>query len=182
MASVDHTEVLYGANAFNYSALSLGGAINFVSKTGRTDPGNYARFEVGSFGYRKQQLSTGGVVDNSDYYVSILHNERDGYQDNTPNEGQAIVANFGHVFNPKLETRFFVRYREETLTQGNTLTKYQIKHDPKSNNVPTGRQKDGSTLLGSKTTYTFDDNAKLEVGLGYNDYPLYNGWRFNGGR
>jgi len=179
MASVDHTEVLYGANAFNYSALSLGGAINFVSKTGRTDPGNYARFEVGSFGYRKQQLSTGGVVDNSDYYVSILHNERDGYQDNTPNEGQGIVANFGHVFNPKLETRFFVRYREETLTQGNTLTKYQIKHDPKSNNVPTGRQKDGSTLLGSKTTYTFDDNAKLEVGLGYNDYPLYNGWRYS---
>ena len=179
MASVDHTEVLYGANAFKYSALSLGGAINFVSKTGRTDPGNYARFEAGSFGYRKQQLSTGGVVDNSDYYVSVLHNERDGYQDNTPNEGQGIVANFGHVFNPKLETRFFVRYREETLTQGNTLTKYQLKHDPKSNNVPTGRRKDGSTLLGSKTTYTFDDNARLEVGLGYNNYPLYNGWRYS---
>ena len=179
MASVDHTEVLYGANAFNYSALSLGGAINFVSKTGRTDPGNYARFEVGSFGYRKQQLSTGGVVDNSDYYVSVLHNERDGYQDNTPNEGQGIVANFGHVFNPKLETRFFLRYREETLTQGNTLTKYQLKHDPKSNNVPTGRRKDGSTLLGNKTTYTFDDNSRLEVGLGYNNYPLYNGWRYS---
>lgn len=46
MAGVDHTEVLYGANALNYSALSLGGAINFVSKTGRTDPGNYARFEA----------------------------------------------------------------------------------------------------------------------------------------
>ena len=30
MASVDHTEVLYGANAYRYSALSLGGAINFV--------------------------------------------------------------------------------------------------------------------------------------------------------
>lgn len=179
MASVDHTEVLYGANAFNYSALSLGGAINFVSKTGRTDPGNYARFEVGSFGYRKQQLSTGGVVHNSDYYVSVLHNERDGYQDNTPNEGQGIVANFGHVFNPKLETRFFLRYREETLTQGNTLTKYQLKHDPKSNNVPTGRRKDGSTLLGNKTTYTFDDNSRLEVGLGYNNYPLYNGWRYS---
>ena len=179
MASVDHTEVLYGANAFNYSALSLGGAINFVSKTGRTDPGNYARFEVGSFGYRKQQLSTGGVVGDSDYYVSVLHNERDGYQDDTSNEGQGIVANFGHVFNPKLETRFFLRYREETLTQGNTLTKYQLKHDPKSNEVPFGRRKDGSTLLGSKTTYTFDDNAKLEIGLGYNNYPLLNGWRYS---
>lgn len=178
IASVDHTEVLYGANAYNYSALSLGGAINFVSKTGRTDPGNYARFEAGSFGYRKQQVSTGGVVGDSDYYVSVLHNERDGYQDKTSNEGQGIVANFGHVFSPKLETRFFLRYREETLTQGNTLTRYQLKHDPKSNDVPIGRRKDGSTLLGSKTTYTFDDNARLEVGLGYNNYPLYNGWRY----
>lgn len=179
MAAVDHTEVLYGANAFNYAALSLGGAINFVSKTGRTDPGNYARFEGGSFGYRKQVLSTGGVSGNADYYVSVQHNERDGYQHNTPNEGQGIVANFGYVFSPKLETRFFLRYREETLIQGNTLTKYQLKHDPRSNNVPFGRKKDGSTLLGSKTTYTFDDNAKLEVGLGYNDYPLDNGWRYS---
>lgn len=179
MAGVDHTEVLYGANAFNYSALSLGGAINFVSKTGRTDPGSYARFEAGSYGYRKQVLSTGGVEGNADYYVSLQHNERDGYQDDTTNKGQGIVANFGYVFNPKLETRFFLRYREETLSQGNTLTKYQIKHDPKSNAVPFGRKKDGTTLLGSKTTYTFDDNAKLEVGLGYNDYPLYNGWRYS---
>ena len=179
MAGVDHTEVLYGANAFNYSALSLGGAINFVSKTGRTDPGNYARFEAGSYGYRKQVLSTGGVEGNADYYVSLQHNERDGYQDDTANKGQGIVANFGYVFNPKLETRFFLRYREETLSQGNTLTKYQIKHDPTSNLVPFGRKKDGTTFLGSKTTYTFDDDAKLEVGLGYNDYPLYNGWRYS---
>lgn len=179
MQAVDHTDVLYGANAYLYSALSLGGAINFVSKTGRTDPGNYARFEAGSYGYQKEQLSTGGVVGDADYYVSILHNQRDGYQDDTSNKGQGLVANFGYVFNPKLETRFFVRYREETLTQGNTLTKYQLKHDPTSNTVPIGRKKDGSTLLGSKTTYTFDDNAKLEVGLGYNDYPLLNGWRYS---
>lgn len=91
MASVDHTEVLYGANAFRYSALSLGGVINFVSKTGRTDPGNYARFEAGSFGYRKEQLSTGGVDGDNDYYVSIQHNERDGYQDNTPNKGRGSL-------------------------------------------------------------------------------------------
>ena len=179
MQAVDHTDVLYGANAYLYSALSLGGAINFVSKTGRTDPGNYARFEAGSYGYQKEQLSTGGVVGAADYYVSVLHNQRDGYQDHTSNNGQGLVANFGYVFNPQLETRFFVRYREENLIQGNTLTKYQLKHDPTSNTVPIGRKKDGSTLLGSKTTYTFDDNAKLEVGLGYNDYPLLNGWRYS---
>lgn len=178
MQAVDHTEVLYGANAFEYAALSLGGAINMVSKTGRTDPGNYARFEVGSYGYRKQQLSTGGVVGDSDYYVNLVHNERDGYQDNTPNEGRGVAANVGHVFSPQLQTRFFFRYREEQLTNGNPLTRYQLKHDPRSNTVPTGRRKDGTYFIGNQTTYTFDDGAKLEVGTAYNDYPLLNGWRY----
>lgn len=178
MQAVDHTEVLYGANAFEYAALSLGGAINMVSKTGRTDPGNYARFELGSYGYRKQQLSTGGVVGDSDYYVNLVHNERDGYQDNTPNEGRGVAANVGHVFSPQLQTRFFFRYREEQLTNGNPLTRYQLKHDPRSNTVPTGRRKDGTYFIGNQTTYTFDDGAKLEVGTAYNDYPLLNGWRY----
>lgn len=178
MQAVDHTEVLYGANAFEYAALSLGGAINMVSKTGRTDPGHYARFELGSYGYRKQQLSTGGVVGDSDYYVNLVHNERDGYQDNTPNEGRGVAANVGHVFSPQLQTRFFFRYREEQLTNGNTLTRYQLKHDPRSNAVPTGRRKDGTYFIGNQTTYTFDDGAKLEVGAAYNDYPLLNGWRY----
>src|SRR5690606_6191202 len=131
MQAVDHTEVLYGANAFEYGALSLGGAINMVSKTGRTDPGNYARFEVGSYGYRKQQLATGGVVGDSDYYINVLHNERDGYQGHASNEGRGIAANVGHVFSPKLETRVFFKYREEQLVNGNTLTRQQLKHDPR---------------------------------------------------
>jgi len=178
MQAVDHTEVLYGANAYQYAALSLGGAINMVSKTGRTDPGNYARFEIGSYGYRKQQLSTGGVVGDSDYYINVLHNERDGYQDHASNEGRGLAANFGHVFSPKLETRLFVKYREEQLINGNTLTRQQLKHDPRSNVAPTGRRKDGTTFIGNKTTYTFDDGNQLEVGATYNNYPLLNGWRY----
>lgn len=178
MQAVDHTEVLYGANAYEYAALSLGGAINMVSKTGRTDPGNYARFEVGSYGYRKQQLSTGGVVGDSDYYINVLHNERDGYQDHASNEGRGLAANFGHVFSPKLQTRLFVKYREEQLINGNTLTRQQLKQDPRSNVAPTGRRKDGTTFVGNKTTYTFDDGNQLEVGAAYNNYPLLNGWRY----
>lgn len=179
MNGIDHTEVLYGANAFDYAATSLGGAINFVTHSGYTAPGNYLRLEAGSFGYRKQQLSTGGVVDDSDYYVSIFHNERDGYQHDTPNKGQELVANLGHRFNERLDTRLIVRYREETLTQGNTLTRAQIKHDSNSNKVPIGRKKDGSTWVGSTTTYRFDDDSRLQVGLSVNDYPLLNGWRYS---
>lgn len=178
MAAVDHTEVLSGANAFEYSALNLGGAINMVTHTGYTSPGNYVRLEGGSFGYKKEQLSTGGVVGDSDYYLSVLHNERRGYQDDSPNHGNDVIANFGHVFNDKLETRVTFRYRDEVNTNASPLTLYQIKHDPTANNYRWVRKKPGTTLLGSTTTYTFDDNSKLEVGLGYHHYTLTDGLHY----
>ncbi|MFI8373922.1 TonB-dependent receptor plug domain-containing protein [Pseudomonas helleri] len=68
---LNYTEVLRGANAFEYGALSLGGAINFVTQSGLTAPGNRVKLEGGSFGWQKQTLSTGGVVGDGDYFVSV---------------------------------------------------------------------------------------------------------------
>lgn len=178
VAGLNYTEVLNGGNAFAYNAVSLGGAVNFVTHTGYSAPGHYARFEVGSYGYRRAQLSTGGVVGDSDYYVSILRNERDGFQDDTPNKGRDLIANFGHRFNENLETRLLLRYREEQLLNGSTLTRAQIKDDPSQNNVLSGRKKAGTTLLASNTTWHLDDSSRLELGLGVNDYPLDNGWHY----
>ncbi|KAF1029390.1 MAG: Vitamin B12 transporter BtuB [Pseudomonas sp.] len=178
MAAVDHTEVLSGANAFEYSALSLGGAINMVTNNGYTNPGNSIRVEAGSFGYRKEQLSTGGVVGNGDYYLSVLNNERHGYQEDSPNRGNDVVGNFGYTFNSQLETRLIVRYRNEYNTNASPLTLAQIKHDPSANNYRWVRRKPGTVFLGSNTTYTFDDDSKLEVGLGYHHYTLTDGLHY----
>lgn len=173
---LDYTEVLRGANAFQYGALSLGGAINMVTHSGLTAPGNHARLEAGSFGWRKQQLSTGGVVGNGDYYVSLSNSERDGYQDWTFTKAKGVVTNFGYRFNPKLETRLFVRYREEYHESSGTLTKAQLKHNSSRTNPVALASRDdstkrGSTWVGSKTTYTFDDDATLDFGLVYHNYP-----------
>ncbi|MEE7547027.1 TonB-dependent receptor [Xanthomonas sp. Kuri4-1] len=179
IAGVNYTEVLYGANAFQYAATTLGGAINFVTHTGHTSPGAYLRLETGSYGYRKQQISHGGVAGDFDWYVSVLHNERDGYQRLTDNHGKELVANLGYRLTPRLETRLLVRYREETLINGGTLTLDQVNHDPRANPVPFGRKKGGTTLVGSTTTYVFDDDARLELGVNVDNYPLYNSWRYS---
>ena len=176
MSGVNYTEVLRGANAFQYGALSLGGAINLVTHTGVTSPGNYARFEVGSFGWRKQHLSTGGVVDNGDYYVSLSNSERDGYQDWTFTKAKGVVSNFGYRFSPKLETRLIIRYREEFHENAATLTRTQLKDDSSQTNPTTVASsgtgtKEGSSWVGSKTSYIFDDDSKLEFGLVYHNYP-----------
>lgn len=179
IAGVNYTEVLYGANAFQYAATTLGGAINFVTHTGYTSPGTYVRLEAGSFGYRKQQISHGGAAGDFDWYVSLFHNERDGYQRLTDNKGKELVANFGYRITPQLDTRLLVRYREEQLINGGTLTLDQVNHDPRANPAPFGRDKGGTTMIGSKTTYVFDDDARLEFGINVDNYPLYNSWRYS---
>lgn len=175
MSGVNYTEVLRGANAFDYTALSLGGAINMATHTGYSSPGNYARFEAGSFGWRKQHLSTGGVVDNADYYVSLSNSERDGYQDWTFNKAKGVVTNFGYRFSPKLDTRLIVRYREQYHENASTLTRAQLEDDSSQANPTTVAQrgdstKHGSIWVGSKTTYSLDDDSKVEVGLVYHNY------------
>ncbi len=173
---LNYTEVLRGANAFEYGALSLGGAINMVSNTGRSAPGTRIKVEGGSFGWQKQTLSTGGVVGDADYFVSIDNGKRDGFQDFTYTKAKGIVSNFGYRFNPKLETRVYLRYREEYHENSGTLTLAQLKKKPSQANIATrdsrnDSTKRGSTWVGSKTTYTFDDDATLEAGVVYHDYP-----------
>lgn len=173
---LNYTEVLRGANAFEYGALSLGGAINFVTNSGLTAPGNRIKVEGGSFGWQKQTLSTGGVAGNADYFVSVDNSSRDGYQDFTFTKAKGVVSNFGYRFNPKLETRLYIRYREEYHENSGALTRAQLKKNSTQTNVATrdtrgDSTKRGSTWVGSKTTYTFDDDATLEAGLVYHNYP-----------
>jgi iron complex outermembrane recepter protein len=67
---LQYTAVLRGANAFDVGALQLGGAINYVTKTGYDAAPFQFRVEGGSFGYNKEQVSSGGVIGNFDYYSS----------------------------------------------------------------------------------------------------------------
>jgi iron complex outermembrane receptor protein len=178
-AAVNYTEILNGSNAFSYGAISLGGAINYVTRSGRSAPGLYLSTQFGSYGYQKYEGSFGGLLQDgaTDYYFYAAHNRRHGYQQSTPNSGEDYIFNIGHKFNDHLETRFILRHRREDLLNGSTLTLSQIRTDPTHNNLVSGRLKNGTTLLESKTTYTFDDNSKIDVGINFNDFPLLNGWK-----
>ena len=179
IAAVNNTQILNGSNAFSYGALSLGGAINFVTHTGATSPGFFASAEVGSYGHRKFQASAGTATADgrTDVYISGLYNERTGYQRNSQNDGFDIIANFGHALTDRLRVRFIGRYRSEDLFNGSTLTLAQIRNAPRSNNVVSGRHKPGTTLLIGKLNYDFVDESQLEFGVAYNDFPLGNGVR-----
>jgi len=176
MHAVNSTEVLYGANAFNYAATSLGGAINFTLENGYTSPGFYARVEGGSYQYDKEQVSYGGVTgDGTDYYVSVQHNFRSGYQDNSANHGNDLVLNIGHQFSADLDSRLFVRFRREEYIDASPISLGQLATNPTANNYEYDRWKPNTTLLGSVTTLKFDDGSKLQASVGVDYFPLSQG-------
>ncbi|MFU8927914.1 TonB-dependent receptor family protein [Acinetobacter puyangensis] len=174
---VNYTEVLNGSNAFSYGATALGGAINFVTHTGRSSQGTYLGVEGGSYGYLKYLLSHGGVSSSgdTDYYVAASKNERDGFQAQTPVDGKDIVLNIGHAFSEDLKARFIFRHREEKFWNGGNLTLAQIKDSPREiSPTPYGRD-NWSTLAVGKVDYTIDEKSRLELSLGYNKFDLDNG-------
>lgn len=173
---ISYTEVLRGANAFSYGAAALGGAINFVDKTGRTHPGNTVHMEGGSFGYIKGQLATGRAIDNFDYYVNWVSARQVGFQQQTFNRSNGISANFGYRFSPSVENRLYVKYRWEFHQNAGTLTRAQIETDPSQTSAAyrisrSNTDKYGSAWLGDKTTWHIDKKSDLEVGLVYSKLP-----------
>ncbi|MBF4557351.1 TonB-dependent receptor [Pseudomonas sp. p50] len=174
---LDHVEVLRGANGFDRGALALGGAIDYISHTGYNAPKLQVRYSMGSHGYLQRQVSSGQVLGNADYYVALTDARSDGYQDHTDSESQGIIANVGYRFNPNLETRFYLRYRQTDNELAGRVTKHSIEHDPRAANPAyvsrdDRREQPGSTFFGNKTTWYIDDDSSLQTGLVYHDYPM----------
>ena len=174
---LSRVDVQRGANGFDQGALALGGSVNYITHTGYDAPRLGLRYELGSHGYAKREISSGQVLGDADYYISLTDSEYDGYQAHSSGNGKGVAANFGYRFNPDLETRFYFRYRETENDTPGKLTRYQINHDPRAANAlyqarDSHRPQPGSTWLANKTTLLIGDNARIEAGLVYHDYPM----------
>lgn len=174
-SGVNYSEILRGANAFQYGALTLGGAVNFVNHSGYSAPGLRLRAEAGSYRYQKQSISYGGVEGGLDYYLQADNYRAHGARDYSLSQSSGIVANAGYRFSPKLETRLLLRYRDETHNDPSATTldaalKHPRRASATAESSGAGARRPGTVWLGSKTTYTFDDDARLTVGLSYHDY------------
>ncbi len=174
---IQYTEVLRGANAFDYGGVQLGGAINYVTPTGYTADHFQARVEAGSFNYNKQQISSGAVIGKSDYYISVTKSYRGGYQAQTAASSFGVNANYGYRFNDNVSTRLFFRYRQTQNGYPGYLTRDQIETNPKQAQALYAtlhghRIQPGSKFYGDMTTIRIDDKSKLELGFDYQDAPI----------
>lgn len=174
---LNYTEVLLGGNAYDFGALQIGGAINYVSKTGYDASPFEFRADYGSFNYRKFQVSSGQVRGPADYFISVASLRVKGFQQHARGKSDGFAGNVGYRISPQINTRFFLRYRRTENENPGSISLNELLSNPKQanpNNLTndTYRTQPGSTWLGNRTQIQIDPDSKLELGFVFHDAPI----------
>jgi iron complex outermembrane receptor protein len=135
LMAYERIEVYKGANALRYGANSIGGAINFVPRTGYSASTLQMRMLAGSFGMVSGQVSSGKVSQpfqvgsmsaTMDYYISVSGNRQDGFQDNSQQARERINANIGLQLGNHQEIRLYFLQANVAERLPGSLTNEQL--------------------------------------------------------
>jgi len=171
--SMEYIEVYRGANAFELGSTTLGGAVNFVSRTGRTAPAFDFRLEAGSWKYVNVQAAMGRVEGDFDVFVSAGHYSEEGFRPHSAFSTDRMAANAGYRIDENWETRVYLDLVRTVAELPDTLTFDQVHHDRRASSFLAESQdwhRDLDSLrLTDKTTWRSGD-TQVDVGA----YWLYN--------
>ncbi len=162
-----YAEVYKGANALRFGANALGGAINFVTLTGRDAGVNSAGVDMGAFGYRRLQGSVGGASGPWDAFFTASNQQAEGFRDHSDGHSTRASGNIGYQFSPDFETRFYINANDVRQRIPGSVTRQSALTSPQTAaaaNVAMDQQRNIDTLrIGNKTTVRFD-NTVVEFG------------------
>jgi iron complex outermembrane receptor protein len=162
-----YVEVYKGANALQFGANSLGGAINFVMPTGRDPWPNGVSMDMGAFGYRRLQANVGGANGPWDGFVTASTQAASGFRDHSSGSSTRLSGNVGYQISPDVETRFYFNANEVRQRIPGGVDKTTALTSPTTAapiNVINDWQRNIDTVrLANKTTIRFED-TKLELG------------------
>jgi iron complex outermembrane receptor protein len=132
--SARYIEVYRGANALEYGAATLGGAVNFISPTGYDMPIATVRIEGGSYGYGRGQAALAGNNGVADGYLSVSTFGQDGFRDHSQQETYRLFGNAGYRFGDTLDGRVYLTHVDTGSELPGNLTLAQAMDRPESAN------------------------------------------------
>lgn len=107
LLTTENIQVYKGANALRYGGSTLGGAINFETKTGYTaDPIEFFA-QGGSFGFSKAQLASGNVIGDFNYYASYARTDVQGFREYSGQTRDRVNIHAGHRLSDNIDLRSF---------------------------------------------------------------------------
>ena len=144
LQSVKYAEVYRGADALRYGGVTLGGAVNLVTLTGRDADPFTARVSFGSFGFFEQQVTSGWYAGPWDAYGSVVEHVLDGYREHSEENYQKVFASLGYRINDSAENRLYFFYGRLDQNNPSGLAKDDLKADPRQTD-PESISEDWST-------------------------------------
>lgn len=171
-----YVEVFKGANGYQLGANALGGAINFVTPTGRDSQGMEVRLDAGSFDFYRLQASAGGASGTADGFITASGLVNGGFRAHSAGDSVRTSGNFGWRPSETFETRFFFNVNDIQQQIPGAVTKAVALTDPQAAN-PTNLKLDyqrniESVRLANKTTWVFSDTSRVELGGYFSDKSL----------
>jgi len=162
-----YIEIERGANALRYGSSTLGGAINYVSQTGRTAPALVLRAEGGSFDYQRYQAAVAGQQGAVDGYASFSHVEQDGFRDHARQRNGRFFGNLGFQLTPHIESRFYTTVVDTNSELPGNLTYADLKANPRkaeAGSLNRDAKRDFQLYrLANRTAISDDDGAVTEI-------------------
>ncbi len=117
LLAVDHIEVYKGANALRFGSSTLGGAVNFILRTGTQASRLRVKTEGGRYDFYNTQISSGSLLDpftlagqsaTADYYVSATASGQHGFRTNNQQDALRLFTNVGLQIGDHQQLRLYV--------------------------------------------------------------------------
>jgi iron complex outermembrane receptor protein len=170
-------EVYKGGNALQYGGTSLGGAVNTVSKTGRSDPGFEFSLMGGSYNTYRTNIQGGMATEEYDAYGSVTGTTSSGFREHEDQENLKLNGNVGIRLSDDIETRFYISANNINQELPGSVSRETALNDPEAADpgaITGDWQRDiRSVRVSNKTSWIFGDDEQVDFGVFVNYKDLF---------
>ena len=165
-----YTEVYKGGNALRFGGALLGGAINFVTPTGKTaGADNLLRVEGGSFGTARLHGEIARQLGDNDVFVGATLMNADGWRQQSNSSAARLSANLGHSFGEDREVRLYLSGADLKQQIAGALTLSQALNSPTKATAANLANNYGRNMRNARasvqTTWRLGDTTVFEGGV-----------------
>lgn len=129
LLNMESIEVYKGANALRYGGSTLGGAVNFNSKTGYTASPIELFAQAGSYGFTKAQIASGDVLGDFNYYASYARTDVKGFREYSGQQRDRVNVHAGYSISDAVNVRAFYWFANVFEDLPGALTSAQVAAD-----------------------------------------------------
>jgi len=165
-----YTEVYKGGNALRFGGALLGGAINFVTPTGRDAAAqNLLRLDGGSYGLLRGHGEVARVIGDWDVFAAATAITANGWREQSDQTAQHVSLNVGRSFGEDRELRFILSgHNVDQEIPGTLSLEDALNHPKRANpgNIANEYQRNMRSVRGTlQSRWRLDDNAVFEGGV-----------------